>query len=172
MKNQNSRSFNYMSTVYLSLFLLISAIAYLLFKHEPIIFRRVFNLWPIGVLILSVLLQYVYLEKNHGFLLPLAGFTFLYGILFTINLHNPFYSENMALPIFLLALAVSLLNLYAFKKRNDLLLPFIFILILGSIILLVLPYYNKYLGLTNAHLPLTAIIVLIVCYTFLKTTKK
>lgn len=172
MKNRNSRSFNYMSTVYLSFLLLILGITCLLFKHEPIIFRRVFNLWPIGVLILSVLLQYVYLEKSHEFLLPLAGFLFIYGILFTLNLHNPFYSGNMALPIFLLALAASLLNLYVFRRRNDLLLPFIFILILGSILLLVLPYYNKYLGLTNDHFPLTAIIVLIVCYTSLKTTKK
>jgi len=161
-----------MTTFYISFFILITAIAYLLFNDEPILFKRVAALWPIGILILSIILQNLYFDTKAWIFLPLGGFSFIYGIMFTINLHNPYLTEKMILPIFFLALAAALLNYYVFKRRNDLILPFIFILILGGILILIYPIYARYLTLTGSSLPLITIIILITSYILLRTFKK
>lgn len=172
MRNNSSKSFNYMTTFYISFFILITVIAYLLFKHEPIVFRRIVALWPIGILILSTILQNLYFDTKAWIFLPLGGFSFIYGIMFTINLHNPYLTEKMISPIFCLALATALLNYYIFKRRNDLILPFILLLILGGILLLLFPIYANYLTLTGSNLSLITIILLITTYIILLAIKK
>lgn len=145
--------------------------AYLIYNRYPPLFERLLKLWPIGVLILSILLQYLYFETRFSVFLFLAGFFFIIGIMFNINLHNEFYNDFMGLPIIFLALAGSLLNYYIFKRRNIFLLPFILILIISSILLLLAPLYKEYISSSSLYLYLIIIVFISTC-TIVKTNNK
>lgn len=142
--------------------------AYLIYNRYPPLFERLLRLWPIGILILSILLQYFYFETRLSVFVFLAGFFFVIGIMFNINLHNEFYNDSMGLPIIFLALAGSLLNYYVFKRRNIFLLPFILILIITSILLLLAPLYKEYINSSSLYLYLIIIVFMLTC-TIVKT---
>lgn len=141
---------------------------YLIYNRYPPIFERLIKLWPVGVLILSILLQYFYFETRFSVFVFLAGFFFVIGIMFNINLHNEFYNDSMGLPIIFLALAGSLLNYYIFKRRNVFFLPFILILIISSILLLLAPLYKEYINSSSLYLYLIIIVFISTC-TIVKT---
>ena len=145
--------------------------AYMIYIHYPSLFERPLKLWPIGILILSIFLQYLYFETSFSGFLFLAGFLFIIGIIFNINLHKNFYNNTMELPILLIALASSMLNYYIFKRRNIFLLPFVLILIISGILLILTPLYVQYLNSSSLYLYLI-IIVLISTFTFLKPNTK
>ena len=125
-------------------FAIVITLAYILFNREPIIFMRVLKLWPISLLIISIIFQFLYFETNFSLFLSISGFIFIYGAMYTLNLHKAYINKTILLPIFLLAISSSFLNLYTFKKRDDLILPFIFTLILISIFLILRPFYNEF----------------------------
>ena len=156
---------------YLCFLCLWFAAAYMIYIHYPPLFERLLKLWPIGILILSVFLQYLYFETSFSGFLFLAGFLFIIGIIFNINLHKSFYNNTMELPILLIAFASSILNYYVFKRRNIFLLPFVFILILSGILLILIPLYIHYLKSSSLYLYLI-IIVLVSTYMFLKSNPK
>ena len=140
---KENKYFTYLNSIFIIIFAIVSILAYILFKREPIVFMRVLKLWPIALLITSIIFQFLYFETNLSLFLPIGGFIFIYGSMYTLNLHKAYINKTILLPIFLLALSSSFLNLYTFKKRNDLILPFIFILILISIFLILKPFYNE-----------------------------
>ncbi|WP_040194568.1 hypothetical protein [Clostridium culturomicium] len=133
---------------------------YYIYIRYPLLFERLMKLWPIGMLILGVVLQYLYFETKFSIFLFPAGFFFVFGIMFNINLHNSFFNETMGLPIILIALAGSLLNYYTFNRRNVLLLPFILILIISSILLLLTPLYTAYINSSSLYLYLILIVII------------
>lgn len=169
---KNSKNFDCITTFYISILILIVAIGYLVFKYDPILFKRVATLWPIGILILSTILQYLYFERKAWILLPLSGFLFVSGVMFTINLHNPYLTQKTLFSILLLGLAAGLLNYYIFYRGNDLLLPFIFILILGGILIFLLPIYINYLSFSQSSLSLITLVIFIICYIVIGAFKK
>ncbi|MEG2935826.1 MAG: hypothetical protein RR844_04970 [Clostridium sp.] len=156
------------SLLFISAFI---AAFYYIYINYPLLFQRLIKLWPIGVLILSILLQYLYFETKFSIFLFPAGFFFVFGIMFNINLHNSFYRPKMGLPIILMALAGSLLNYYTFKRRNVLLLPFILLLIISSVLLLLAPLYTLYISSSSLYLYLI-VIVIISTFTLIKSNSK
>lgn len=169
----NSKGFNsYILILYTGFLAVILVLGYLLFSHEPLIFKRVISLWPIGVLILSVLLQYLYFELEASVFLLLSGFSFVYGLMFTINLHKPFFTEKMIFPILFLAIAGGILDYYIFRHRSDLFLPFIFIFILSGILLLIFPIYSSYLKTSGSPISFLTVVILISSYIILRAIIK
>lgn len=134
-------------------------IAYIIYNRYPPLFDRILKLWPIAVLILSVLLQYLYFETNFGGFLLFAGFFFIVGILFNINLYQGFYTEALCLPMIFLSLAGASLNYYVFKRKNVFLLPFVLIFIILSILLLLAPLYAQCITSSSLYLYLILIII-------------
>lgn len=149
--------------LYIFIITMFFSTAIILYTRYPMVYSRIIKLWPIGVLIFSVVLQYFYFETKFSPFLLLAGFLFIIGLMFNINLHINFYTPSKELPIIFMAMAGALLNYYLFKGRNIFLVPFILILIIANILLLLAPLYTPFIRSSSLYLYL---IILVVVFTF------
>lgn len=170
MKNNFQKHF--INGIFYILFLsLLFSLGWLIYTQYPLLYERLLKLWPIGILILSIILQYFYFETKLSGFLFLAGFFFILGIMFNLNLYMEFYNDALGLPIIFMALAGSMLNYYIFKRRSIFLLPFILILIITSVLLLLAPLYTQYISSSSLYLYLI-FMVLISTGTLLKSNTK
>lgn len=125
---------------------------YYIYRFRPLLFSKLFNLWPIFMLISGVVLEYLYFDIEKNFLLICSGAMVMTGTMYTINFYINFINTHTIFAILFLALATALLNYYIFTKCTDLVLPFIFLFIIISIIIFLYPIYNNILSDLNTNL--------------------
>lgn len=127
-------------------------LTYYIYNFRPLLFSRVFNLWPIFMLLGGVILEYLYFDIEKDFLLICSGAMIIIGTMFTLNFYINFINTHTLFAILSLAIATALLNYYIFAKCTDLILPFIFLFIIVSIIIFLYPIYKNTLSDFNSNL--------------------
>lgn len=158
--------------IYIGISFLILGLIYLTYIFSPLLFRRLFNLWPIFMLISGVILQYSYFDIGKDFLLILSGLMIVIGTMFTINFYINFINSYVIIAIFCLAISASMLNYYIFTKSSDLILPFIFLFIVISIIIFLYPIYKNRIPNFNSNLIVSFLFISIGIYILISNNKK
>jgi len=158
--------------IYVGIIFLILGLSYFTYNFNPLLFARLFDLWPIFILVFGVILQYIFFDIRKNFLLIISGIMMVIGAMFTINFHMNYITTHSIIAIFSLSLSVSLLNYYIFAKSNDLILPFIFLFILISIIIFLYPTYKNMIPNFNSDLVVPLLFISIGAYLIRNSKKK
>lgn len=106
----------------------------LLGRYTDISLSRTIQFWPIIILLIGIVLEITYFGRrdNPGTLVP-AGILMILGILFIFETTTNWSFSNYTWPIYLIAVAFGLFQLYWFGKRDNGLLVPISILLLISL---------------------------------------
>lgn len=155
--------------VYIGITFLILGLSYFTYYFNPILFNKILNLWPILILICSLVLQYLYFELRLSPLVIISGFSLVYGAMYTLNLYIDFIDTHSSIAIFFLAIATSLLSYYIFINPSYILLPFIFLFISIAIIIFLYPFYKIFIPVINTELTISTIFILIGVYLIFST---
>ncbi|MEG0774705.1 hypothetical protein [Clostridium sp.] len=135
---------------YVGITLFIVGLLYFLFQYDSASFFKILKFWPIFILLAGVMMEFIAIsDKNQRTFFIMSGIFIVYGIMYTINIYNEFNYLCTHIAIMFLSLSVALLNYYIFHKKNDLILPFILLLILLSIFTFLFPIYEQYFPVIN-----------------------
>jgi Domain of unknown function (DUF5668) len=148
--------------IYVGFTFLILGLLFFLYQYNPLSFFKVIKYWPIFILIAGILMEFIVISSTNQILfLFLSGIFMVYGIMYTINIYQPFNYLCTHIAVLLLSLSASLLNYYIFYKKSDFILPFILMLILVSIFTFLFPIYEIYFPVIDAEtiIPIVFIIL-------------
>lgn len=120
------------------------------------------TMWPLFILIPGILLEKSYFDrkKDPRLLVP-GGILIVVGLLFFFEIFTNWIYMQYTWPIFILAVAFGLFQLYIFGKRESILLIPIIILTTVAVISILAMVYERFLTFIGPEIIIAVVLILI-----------